>query len=378
MSNQQQVFNALKIRGPYRGGTGYDHHTREFVRHLYEQGIDIQLEDIPWWSATELPEVFREKWFDTLHVPLHTDFLVHFSLPTHVYPDQGKKNINFTMFEASRIPKEWLAHNLRHDLVILPTESSKDAWIESGYPADRIRLCPLGIKPAIYRKKAAPLKLSELPGKSLLDYKVRMLNVSDMLPRKNLFSLIECWIQATEATDDAILIVKAGGFQKPQIDKFRYDIKQLYKSIGKKIGEFAPIHFIFDLWPYAFMASFYAIGTHYISMSRGEGWDLPMMEAGASGLKLIAPNHTAYKTYLNSSTSSMIPATLQPANFGMGPAYAQDLFWWEPDPEAAMEIMYKTVKGIDDQKDSPQSYILENYSWEKASLRLTEILHEMG
>lgn len=378
MPNQQGPIHTLKIRGPYRGGTGYDHHTREFVRQLYRLGVDIQLEDIPWWSSTELPEIFREKWFDTLHIPLPTSFLVHFCLPTHVYPDPGKKNINFTMFEASRIPKEWLAHNLRHDLVVLPTESSRNAWIDSGYPADRIRLCPLGINPAIYHRKIAPLKLLDVPGKPLADYKVRMLNVSDMIPRKNLFSLIKCWAQATEATDDAILIVKVGGFQKAQIHSFKHDINQLYKSIGKKREEFAPVHFIFDLWPYSYMASFYALGTHYISMSRGEGWDLPMMEAGASGLQLIAPDHTAYQTYLNPSTARMIPSSLQPANFGIDPGYFQGLFWWEPDPLRAVEIIYKIVKGLDEQQDSPQSYILESFSWAHASRRLIAILNEMA
>ena len=34
--------------------------------------------------------------------------------------------------------------------------------------------------------------------------------------------------------------------------------------------------------------------THYWSMSHGEGWDLPLSKAGAMGLSLIAPRHSAY------------------------------------------------------------------------------------
>jgi hypothetical protein len=37
------------------------------------------------------------------------------------------------------------------------------------------------------------------------------------------------------------------------------------------------------------MPRLYAAATHYISMSFGEGWDQPMLEAAASGLRLIAP-----------------------------------------------------------------------------------------
>jgi hypothetical protein len=44
-------------------------------------------------------------------------------------------------------------------------------------------------------------------------------------------------------------------------------------------------------------------------MSRGEGWDLPMTEAAAAGLRLIAPRHTAYLTYLDAEVAQLIPAT---------------------------------------------------------------------
>jgi len=38
---------SLFVRGPFRGSTGYAHHTREFVRELARKGVALQLESVP-------------------------------------------------------------------------------------------------------------------------------------------------------------------------------------------------------------------------------------------------------------------------------------------------------------------------------------------
>jgi hypothetical protein len=57
------------------------------------------------------------------------------------------------------------------------------------------------------------------------------------------------------------------------------------------------------------MPGLYAAATHYWSMTHGEGRDQPMTEAAASGLRLIAPDHTAYRTYLDPSAGTLLRCT---------------------------------------------------------------------
>jgi hypothetical protein len=54
------------------------------------------------------------------------------------------------------------------------------------------------------------------------------------------------------------------------------------------------------------MPGLYAAATHYWSMTHGEGRDQPMTEAAASGLRLITPDHTAYRTYLDPSAGTLL------------------------------------------------------------------------
>lgn len=40
-------MKALTVRGKYKGTSGHEHHVREFVRELNNQGVSVRLIDIP-------------------------------------------------------------------------------------------------------------------------------------------------------------------------------------------------------------------------------------------------------------------------------------------------------------------------------------------
>ena len=42
---------SLEVIGPFKGASGYDRHTREFVRHLVRQGVRVRLTHLPGWSV---------------------------------------------------------------------------------------------------------------------------------------------------------------------------------------------------------------------------------------------------------------------------------------------------------------------------------------
>ena len=184
-------MNALTIRGSYRGVSGHDHHVREFVRQLHRKGVRINLPDIPYWHPLRLSEDQHEPWFTPLNEPVRSNVALHVSMPSQVKGLRGMANVNFTMFEATRIPKQWLKHSLRHDLVIVPTQSSYAAWVASGFPPERIRICPLGVDSELFPPGAVPWPFIDSRGRRVSEYEVRVLNVSDLMPRKNLLGLLQ-------------------------------------------------------------------------------------------------------------------------------------------------------------------------------------------
>lgn len=371
------MISALRVRGTFRGASGYDHHVREFVRELARQGVDLQLVDVPEWTPIRLPEGLRDHWFDTLSAPVNARITLHFTTPEWVRPDGSTRDVNYTMFEADRVIPDWIAHNRMHALVIVPTESSRRAWVDSGLPEERIEVCPLGINPELFGGGVKPLDLCTQAGRRVSEVRTRFLNVSELGPRKNLIGLLHAWLLATNVSDDALLILKLAQPSQGWLDLLLAQMRQLEQRVDRRFSQAAPIEFLFDLLADREMPRLYAAATHYISLSHGEGWDQPMVEAAASGLRLIAPDHSAYRAYLSPRTATLIPSPVVPARF-QGPASLRRLFagtnWWQPDVEAAAEAIRAALDGRGRAPYGAREHVLSHFTWQQSTRRLIEIL----
>jgi glycosyltransferase involved in cell wall biosynthesis len=374
-------LNSLIVRGPFHGPTGYDRHTREFVREFHRQGIVVQLFDLPIWSPARLPVGSSDVWFDTLSTPSDARTVLHFCMPTQVRRAPNRNNVNYTMFEANRVPASWVDENRKHELLIVPTESSRQAWLASGLPKHRVQVCPLGVNPEVFNGTALPRSLTLESGEPVASYRTRMLNISEPTPRKNLSGLIAAWLLATSANEDAILILKLGCYTRHAESFLEQQIVSAEQCAGKTRRDAAPILFLNEMLADPELPGLYTAATHYVSLSFGEGWDLPMMEAAASGLRLIAPDHSAYRDYLDPSIATMLPSKETPVNYAGGDPPTAALFegasWWKPDQDAAITAIRSAIEGGDALVESAGTRILAKYSWQKAAVRLIEILAEL-
>lgn len=325
-------------------------------------------------------EDLRDPWFDTLGAPCDSRTVLHFCMPHQVARIPGKINVNFTMFEATRVPASWIIENRRHELVIVPTESSRLAWIESGFPEHRLRLCPLGINPEIFNGEGDPRALRLGSGVPVGQHRIRLLHVSELSPRKNVIGLLEAWTLATSPSDNAVLILKLGCYALETMNHFREQVKSMEQRIGKRLFDAAPMLVLTEMLADAQMPALYRAATHYISMSFGEGWDQTMMEAGASGLKLIAPDHSAYREYLDPSIATLLPTHETPVVYAGDPATGalfEGASWWQPDQQAAIGAIRCAIDGCDQSIGLARPHIIQNYTWEKATQRLIGILGEL-
>jgi glycosyltransferase involved in cell wall biosynthesis len=372
------AVRGLKVIGPYKGSSGYDRHTREFVRAFAGQGIRIELKNLEGWSPP-LPDQARDRFFDGFDAPVAANTVLHFTMPNHGRPERGRRNVNYTMFEAERIPAHWVDLARSHDMIVLPTEAAYRAWADSGVPEQSLRISPLGVNAAYFSQPCEPLALTTQEGRPLSSYRARFLHVAELRPRKNHLGLLRAWMAATRIGDNAVLILKLGVFQERALVQFQADVVDMQRRLGRSLADAAAIVVIKDRLPDETIRALYASATHYISMSHGEGWDLPMMEAAVCGLKLIAPKHTAYLTYLRDEEVYSIPAPIGPAQFPglMGiedKIFFDGLRWWHPDEAAAAEIIRQVVQGSAPPKQSPQQRIASTYTWENAAARLAELI----
>jgi hypothetical protein len=372
----------VEVIGPFRGPTGHDRHTREFIRQLVRRGARVQLVPLHGWSA-DLPAGVREPWFDQLLAPVGTSLSLHFTMPSLCRPRAGRVNVNYTMFEADRIPADWAARAAAHERILVPTEACRQAWIDSGVAAEKVRVSPLGVDGDFFAQPAAPLPLVLPNGRPVASYSHRFLNIADLRPRKNHLGLLRSWLRATTAADDAVLLLKCTNPHPHSLAQFHADLADLQRAIGRSFETAAPVLFMTGILGDEELRSLYRTATHYFSMSCGEGWDFPMMESAVARLQLIAPWHSAYRTYLTADDAELIPAPAVPAVIE-GRAGAEDhIFfdgsrWWRPDEDAAVAVLQKILRGESAPKRSPGERIRREYSWNRAGETLFAHLAELA
>lgn len=371
------TIDRLDVVGSVRGPSGYDRHTREFVRHLLALGVEVGFTHLDGWS-TPMPDELRETWFDHLAPGGDADTVLHFVMPIHLQPRPAARNVNYTMFEAAAIPPDWVHRAELCDLVVVPARAARDAWVAGGVAADRVRIAPLGIDGEFFSQPAPPLPVALPDGRRVSDFSTRFLHMGELRPRKNQVGLLRTWLRATRHDDDAVLILKCPASPMP-LESFAADVAAMEREAGRSLREAAPVALAPALLSDEQIRGLYAAATHYISLSHGEGWDLVTMEAAVAGLCLVVPRHTAYVEYLEDEDVEFVPAREAPARFpgrtGIeDSAFFDGLCWWDPDEDAAAEIVRGIVDGTRPRKPPPSARLASAYTWEAAARSLLRAL----
>lgn len=357
----------LVVRGQAAGTSGYAHMTERFLRGLAEQGVP--LDEIGLFGEGRASPA-----------SIGARCMLNFMTPDTLEPVPGLPTVLFSMFEGTLIPPAWVRLSERADLVVVPTDSSRQAWAGRGFPEERLRVCPLGADPAP-EETAPPLPLRTLDGRDVAGFRHRILNVSDLVARKNLDGLLRVWLRATMSFDDAVLILKPGKGGERTLEALEGIFRRAERAVGRSRQGAAPVAVVGTPLSDAAMGGLFRAATHYWSLSHGEGWDLPMTRAGAMGLQLIAPRHSAYLDYLDDTIAHMIPARVGPALDPLTrepwpPFFGLD--WWNPDEDVATALLSAIVRGDRMPVLDARSRLLERFGWHRATARLTGILHDAG
>jgi glycosyltransferase involved in cell wall biosynthesis len=366
-----------RVTGPFKGITGYDRVVRSIVPELRRRGVEVELRDLPEWSPTQrtekLPPNLQQQRIRS------ADLHLHFGMPPQVVCSPDCPNVNYSMFEADRIPPAWAAATETIDLAIVPTESSRLSWIAGGVPAAKVAVCPEGADFELFSPGVEPLELRTRDGRAARDFRCRFLNVGEFIARKNLGGLLRVWLRETRANDAAVLILKPGFYAVDSRRRFDEMVRRLENETGRRLEDAAPLLLCDRQLDEAEMPRLYAAASHYWSMSFGEGFDLPMMESAACDLQLIAPRHSSYLHYLRPEHAFLLPVEAVdpeiPGDPGLA-AFFQGSKWWRPDEAAAAETIRGIIDGRALPRQSARQSLMADCSWGRMADRLIRVVDE--
>jgi glycosyltransferase involved in cell wall biosynthesis len=117
-----------------------------------------------------------------------------------------------------------------------------------------------------------------------------------------------------------------------------------------------------------------------VAVSRGEGWDMPLMEAMACGVPAIATDWGAHREYLHPGSAYPLRVLRTVPAVAKCPYYA-GFRWAEPDPEHLRHLLREVYEQRDEARRrgaAAAREMAERWTWRHAARRIRERLAELG
>lgn len=343
------------IRGPLLTQSGYGCHSRQVARWLFDRAdvkgdVEVVTNPMMWGRTPWLLDPEKEdglvgKIIQNARPIQKADISIQIQLPNEWDPFLADYNIGMSaVVETDKCNPQWIDCVNNMDLVIVPSEFCKNTLENSGKVTT-----PVVVVPESYFDKAAQPHVIELEN---VDTPFNFLVFGQFTgnnpenDRKNLLYTIKWMAEAFEGCDDVGVLVKTNFGRHTTIDR-QNTLKMLSDVVMQvskpnKGPKFYLLH--------GEMSEEELSGLYHhpkvkalVSLTRGEGFGLPLLEAAVAGLPVIATNHSAHIEFLGKGKFISVDCSLVPIHQTRvdGNIFLEGVRWAMPDEKDAKRKMVK-------------------------------------
>mgnify|MGYP003867741311 CR=1 FL=1 len=312
------MMTHVHIKGPLLSISGYGVHARQIARWAFSQDFKVTTDitrwgNTPWYTNREECDGLVGQIMET-STPLTTkpDYSFQIMLPNEWNASIAKKNFGVSaVVEADKCSKHWVDACLRMDHVIVPSEFAKRCLVNTGLKSKRVTVIPESYIDSCVQD---PVELSikfETPENYLI---FGQLSGDYETDRKNTATTIALFCDLFQDNPDVGLIVKTNSGSNSSVD--RYITSRMLKNILSQVrkGPFPKVYFLHGYLNDKEVSSLYKHPKvkGLISLTHGEGFGLPLLEAAACGLPVCATNWSAHTEFLNLGDWTKVKGRLEP------------------------------------------------------------------
>jgi len=360
--------------GPYQSGTGYGNALLEYIYSAKEAGLDVACRRCKMTNdIIKLPDDILQLENTNLN---NVDAVFQYNLPSEFQYKQGVINIGSFAYETLGVPFNfWKTHIKLVDKLVHPCNMQKSVYdcIQKG------TVIPHSVNKNKYTKSYEFFEFN------IYNSAYKFYTISELNTRKNLPELLLSYFNAFTHNDDVLLVIKinssgkTSGQASEELKKIIEEMK-VRSGINRNVKKFPKIAIISEFLTEEKLASLHLSCDTFVTMSRGESWCNPAIDAIAFGNKIIAPNFGAFKDYnlYSSDFGDLIDGSITPAlgnhNAPMG-LYSSKELWFRPNIEEMSELMLKYfTKNNSGDKIQRSNEIINNLSRVNVGNKIKELI----
>lgn len=302
------------LRGPALTQSGYGVHCRQVASWLLSRSdLEVKFQALPWG---ETPWILDRNSHDGLIGKIMNgtvevtpgereryDVSLQLQLPNEWDNSLAKKNIGLTAgVETDICNPEWILACNKMDAVVVPSNHSADCLKRSGNLTT-----PLHVVPEAYCKEIDEVPQEQIDSLPRFSTNFNFLMFGQVTgdnphnDRKNIFFTLKWLMESFKSDSEVGVVIKTNVGRNTRIDKRR--TLELMKSLVKECrrGEaFPKIQLIHGDLSDKTVSALYRHPQikALVTATRGEGFGLPILEAAASGLPVIATDWSGHTDFL--------------------------------------------------------------------------------
>jgi len=300
----------ILLRAPLLTNSGYGVHSRQIFEWLLEKkDIEIDVEclkwgNTPWLINNKNEPLINEIMMRSKALTPPYDITFQLQLPDEWDSRLGNFNVGLSAFvETEKCNPVWVDACNKMDMIITPSTFTKNVVKRSGIINKDIHVVPEWFNENLIADRENNLiSLPEV--KTSFNYLMisSLTSISPIDDRKNLINTIS-WLYEKHRNDtDVGILLKTSlgrGSKKDFLTTSRY-LKQLTDSLKTKYGNNTKLYLLHGNMSSKEIASLYKHKSIkcLISATRGEGYGLPLIDAAASGMPIIATNWSGHLEFL--------------------------------------------------------------------------------
>ncbi len=295
------------VRGPLLSQSGYGNHARQIVKWLLKRDdLDVLTQVLHWgitpWHIDGSVEdgIIGEIMSRSINqMPNDLDISYQVQLPNEWDHTLAKINVGVTAaVETDICTPEWVTACNRMTSVVVPSRFTKGTLERSGQCTTPITVIPESYIPEI-NDDTLPLDISLSTDFNFLLFGM-LTGQNPKSDRKNLLYTIKWLLEEFKDNPDVGIVLKTSSGRGTKIDKKVTEklISQVVKEVRQ--GPYPKLHFMHGCMTNEEVASIYKHPKikALVALTRGEGYGLPILEAAASDLPVVATNWSGHLDFM--------------------------------------------------------------------------------